>query len=112
MKLLKNELGLESNVTIEFIWELFLNQNRKCALSGVEIGFKKSVKREKKRDETASLDRIDSLKAYTEDNVQWVHKDINKMKWDFPVNRFLELTKLVYEHSIKQTGPANCLSAQ
>ena len=44
---------------------------------------------------TASLDRIDSSKGYTIDNIQWLHKDINKMKWDFSQEKFLELCKKI-----------------
>ena len=40
-------------------------------MSGVPIGFD---------DATASLDRIDSSRGYVPENVQWVHKVINRMK--------------------------------
>ena len=65
-------------ITKEYVWDLFLKQNKKCALSGIDLKFntKHSI-----YDGTASLDRIDSLKGYIEGNVQWVHKDINLMKW-------------------------------
>jgi len=85
--------NLEFNVTIDFLWEMFLKQNKKCSLSGEEICFRSKVKTS---DGTASLDRIDSSKGYTEDNVHWVHKNVNIMKWDLPVNRFLELVKKIY----------------
>jgi hypothetical protein len=44
---------------------------------------------------TASVDRIDSSKDYVEGNVQWLHKDINRMKWDLDTDKFIELCKLV-----------------
>ena len=44
---------------------------------------------------TASLDRIDSDGAYTIDNVQWIHKDINVMKNSFSEEYFMYLCKLV-----------------
>ena len=50
----------------------------------IEIKFKKRHNDSK----TASLDRIDSSKGYTEDNIQWVHKDVNQMKMDLPEQRF------------------------
>ena len=43
----------------------------------------------------ASLDRVDSSKGYTEENVQWVHKDIQRMKSDLSPKRFTELCQLV-----------------
>jgi hypothetical protein len=64
--------GLEFNISLQYIWELFLKQQRKCSLSGLDLYFGDHP--------NASLDRIDSLKGYTNDNVQWVHKDVNVMK--------------------------------
>lgn len=68
---------LEFNITNEYIWYLFLKQERKCALSGVELKFSTTSR---SFDGTASLDRIDSGKGYVEGNLQWIHKDINFMK--------------------------------
>jgi len=80
--------GLEFEITKEQIWEMFLNQNKKCKLSGDDIIF--SLDNEKK---TASIDRIDNSKGYTIDNVQILHKDINKMKNNLPQKRFIEICK-------------------
>jgi len=78
------------NITIEDIYEIWIKQDKKCALSGVEIDF---VKREKGI--SASIDRIDSKKEYLIDNVQLVHKDINLMKNSFNVEYFINMCKLV-----------------
>jgi len=80
----------EFSITMNYIWQLFLNQNRKCALSGIEIGFGNP--------QTASLDRIDSSKGYVNQNVQWVHKDINIMKNDLDTKTFLRYCFLVNEN--------------
>lgn len=86
---------LKFEVTGEFLWKLFLKQDRKCALSGVTIQFKDfGVDR---TTQTASLDRIDSCLDYTEDNVQWVHKHVNRMKWDTPNDEFIEWCKNIAE---------------
>lgn len=82
--------NLEFTLKIEDIWKLFLKQNRKCALSGMEIGFDKT-----RGKTTASIDRIDSNKGYTIDNVQWVHKEINRMKSNHTDEEFLELCQKV-----------------
>jgi hypothetical protein len=68
------------NITRKFAWELFLKQDKKCTLTGITLTFAESYEGEGVRLQTASLDRIDSNKPYVEDNVQWVHKAINKMK--------------------------------
>ena len=44
---------------------------------------------------TASLDRIDSKKAYTVDNIQWVHKDINMLKNKYDQEYFIHMCTLV-----------------
>ncbi len=101
--------GLAFSVTIEECWELFLLQEGKCALSGLALTLLAhrqpkpkqpdsdaggldggGRKKRGKSMQTASLDRIDSTKGYTPDNVQWVHKTINRMKMDMTDSQFIE----------------------
>lgn len=74
----------------DFIWDLFLEQERRCALSGLELTMLG-------RGRTASLDRIDNGLGYTKGNVQWVHKHINKMKNVFDQQYFVDMCKSVAE---------------
>jgi hypothetical protein len=67
--------NLSFDVTIEHLWGLYLQQNRKCALTGLSIHMRSHGGRG-----TASLDRINSDLPYQEGNVQWVHKVVNLMK--------------------------------
>lgn len=78
------------NLTIKDAWRLFISQERKCALSGVPISFS---------DRTASLDRIDSSLGYTSDNVQWVHKDVNRMKQHYDEDYFIRFCRLITAHN-------------
>lgn len=80
------------DITIQQAWIIFLNQKRRCALSNLPIDFKENWK---SNAGTASLDRIDSLKGYTIDNVQWVHKDINFMKQEFNQDIFLSYCRAI-----------------
>lgn len=80
------------DVTPEYAWDLFLKQNRKCALSGVEISFGERGKT------TASVDRIDPSSGYIPGNIQWVHKDVNAMKFDLQQNEFLDFVKKIYAY--------------
>lgn len=84
--------NIEVLISIEYAWGLFLLQNRKCALSGIELVFGYKMKT------TASLDRIDNDKGYIEGNVQWVHKDINRMKWTHTQDDFIKYCELVTNH--------------
>jgi hypothetical protein len=77
------------NITKEYIWKIFVNQNKKCKLSGRDLIMSKN----------ASLDRIDSSKGYVKNNVQWVDKDVNRIKSDFKESYFIELCKDIAEQS-------------
>lgn len=83
------------DLTIQDAWEVFEKQNNKCALSGIKIVFGET----RKEETTASLDRIDSSKGYTKDNIQWTHKDINWMKNKFDQGYFIELCKKIAKNN-------------
>jgi hypothetical protein len=85
--------GLEFTVTIQYLWDLFIKQNRKCVFTGEELYFNKTYRT--KTDKTASPDRIDSTKGYVPGNIQWIHRDINKLKKNYTDARFIELCKKV-----------------
>lgn len=85
---------IEFKITIEFAWDLYLKQNRLCALSSFPISFVRQYMKNWEGN-TASLDRIDSDGNYTENNVQWVHRDINQMRNRITVERFVEICKSV-----------------
>lgn len=87
---------LKVSISMEYAYDLFLKQNKKCALSGQDLIF--SLVKE----QTASLDRIDSSKGYVEGNVQWVHKEINSMKVNFDEQYFISLCDMIVEHSKKK----------
>lgn len=90
--------GLTFNVSMQFLWDMFLMQGEKCALSGVPISLSKAPRRSKELVNTASLDRISSLDGYENSNVQWVHKDVNLMKNKFDQPYFVEMCKRIANH--------------
>lgn len=85
------------DVDIEYLWDIFLKQNKKCALSNLDIYM--NEKCDEKKYKTATLDRIDSKYGYIKGNVQWVHRDINKMKNNFPEDYLIKMCELVYKNS-------------
>lgn len=85
--------NLQLEITIEDIWKVFEKQNRKCKISGLEISFASSQKN--RIDTTASLDRIDSSKGYTKDNIQWVHKIVNRMKNNSSDKDFIKMCNVI-----------------
>ena len=84
-------------VSIEDLSEQFEKQNGKCAYTGLELYFGKTA-RDEKYNRTASIDRIDSNKHYTKDNIQWVHKIVNIMKNDLTEDEFLNFCKLIVKN--------------
>lgn len=99
----QRNIDWSEELTVEYLWELFLKQNKKCALSGVDISLRKDQHTPINNINhnldyavfTASLDRIDSSKSYEKGNVQWVHRNINIMKNSFSQKYFIEMCNLV-----------------
>ncbi len=90
--------NLEYNLTDDYLLDLLRIQNYKCALSNISINLSREWR---KKQQTASLDRIDNLLGYVKNNVQWVHKDINFMKSTYPQDYFIDLCKKVVENYSK-----------
>ena len=88
--------GIEFRLTMEYAWGLFETQDRKCALSGVPIGFGTLAKG---AHTSASLDRLDHLEGYVEGNVQWVHKQVNVLRNTLPVVEFIEWCRRISKHA-------------
>lgn len=90
-------------MTTENLWDLLKQQDNRCKLSGLPIHLSKGdniplTTNHSNLDYSgwnASLDRIDSSKGYIEDNLQWLHRNINIMKNSYPQNYFIELCELV-----------------
>lgn len=82
-------------ITIEYLWELWLKQEKKCALSGLDLTLPQSSIDFSTRNYSASIDRIDSSIGYVEGNIQWVHKIINLMKQSFSQSVFIQMCKAV-----------------
>ena len=84
--------GYSFEVSIEYLWNLFLQQKQICAITGDYIPTIKE----------ASLDRIDSSKGYTEGNVQWVTYQANISKHVMSMNELYEFCKKVLNHANQQ----------
>lgn len=71
-------------ISIEDMQKVLELQSYKCALTGIKLN-----------PSNMSLDRIDSSVGYVVGNIQWVLKDINRMKSDLNQDNFIELCRLV-----------------
>ena len=81
--------GLDWGVTFEYLADLLIEQDFKCALTGWDIDAMEVNKN------TASLDRIDSSKGYIEGNIHWVHKMVNMSKQSYTQEEFIGMCKAV-----------------
>lgn len=87
----KNKLkGFNFELDIIFLKELITKQEGKCALSGLVMT---SFINSKDSKLNISIDRIDSSKGYTKDNVQLVCNQVNTMKNSLSEIEFYELCK-------------------
>ena len=80
-------------ITKEEAYQILERQKFFCALTGMPLTLHPKC--------NASLDRIDSTQGYTPQNVQWVYKTINLMKWTLSTEEFVELCEMVVQHSAK-----------
>jgi len=82
-------------VSPQQLWNLFVQQNKKCALTGLDI----ELSLESREAGTASVDRKNSRRGYFPDNIQWVHKDVNLMKSNFTQEYYVALCRSVAQHT-------------
>ena len=87
----------EFSITIEDVSNQWEKQKGKCAYTGNELTFGDNLNQEHPdhKEITASLDRIDSSKGYTPENIEFCHKHINMMKKSFEKEHFIKMCKLV-----------------
>lgn len=92
--------NLSWKVSIKYLWNLFLIQKGKCALSGIKIKLCRNSQKS-----TASLDRINSNSGYEVGNIHWVHRDVNTIKWDYTESELYNWSKLIYKHNKNKYEP-------
>ena len=98
--------NIDFDLNPEYLWGLFIGQNKKCALSGLDITLNKNFANKLgKRNNTASLDRIDSTQGYVSGNVQWLHKDVNHMKGKLKQPDFKKYCQDIYFNSLHKNRP-------
>lgn len=84
-------------ITVEHLRDVWQRQEGLCAYT------KLPLTSEGHQLNTVSLDRVDSNKDYTVDNIQLVCVPINRMKLDYTEDQFIELCRLVTHNVSKQT---------
>lgn len=82
----------ETDLTEEFLYRLFKEQEGKCALLGCEMTI------ERKHPLALSLDQINPSEGYTEANIQWVTWAANRAKGDMTQDDFYDMCELATSH--------------
>ena len=104
------------SITTENIIDLYKTQNGKCAITDVLMTYN-----QKEREDTdahilnptnMSIDRIDSSKGYTIDNIQLVCAAINKIKYTMSTLELQNLTADIKSHKINKDKENNVLQDQ
>lgn len=75
---------IDWNVSFDYLAELLIEQDFKCALTGWDIHAMEV-------NSPASLDRIDSSIGYIEGNLQWVNSKVNMMKQQYSQEDFIKV---------------------
>ena len=86
---------IDFDITIDDVLKVYLDQGKVCSLSGIPIGWTMVEK-----SHNISIDRIDSKKGYSRDNIQLVYPKINMMKFTYSQDEFIDLCKRVSSYTI------------
>lgn len=86
------EKNMYNDLTLDYVMYLWEKQCGKCALTGIQMTYKFY---EGRVNTNLSIDRIDSTKGYSKDNVQLVCMAANQMKNDLSMCEFIELCEAV-----------------
>lgn len=82
------------DIDLEFMRELWNKQKGKCALTGIQM----TTDKHGRTNTNVSIDRIDSTKGYTKDNVQLVCSVINFMKSNLKLSDFEYYCKAIVDY--------------
>jgi hypothetical protein len=82
--------NLEFTITQDDLWNLWVQQNGKCAYSGVSLGLLPD------KDTVVSIDRIDSSLGYTPTNTALCCFSVNSIKTNWSKTKMLEWIKAIY----------------
>jgi hypothetical protein len=81
----------ETDVTDDYLYDLFQKQNGLCKYSGIPL------KIQTKHLATLSLDKIVPEKGYMKGNVQWVCWAVNRAKGELDEKEFIQMCRMIAE---------------
>lgn len=90
--------GLEHSLDIDFLFSIFTDT---CPICGVDLLWKRGTR--KPQDNSPSLDRIDSTKGYTPDNVWLISYRMNRIKNDATLHELWLIWNAVSERTLESS---------
>lgn len=88
----------ECNLTLDYLMDLYYAQKGKCKYSGLIMEYEGVEKRDFN---LISIDRVDSTKGYTKDNVVLCCWGVNRIKAELSVDEFIKTCKLIVNENNK-----------
>lgn len=86
------------DIDLEFMYEMWNKQKGKCALTGIPM----TVTEHGRTNTNISLDRIDSNKGYTKDNVHLICSAVNFMKSNLSLDEFIMYCQSIIDYKNKK----------
>lgn len=86
------------SVTIKDVWDLFVQQDRRCVFTGKLLSM--SGKRDGQPSGDAALDLIDPGKGYVAGNIQWIDKRLQYIKKEMSDAEFIDLCEDVAAYQV------------
>ncbi len=95
------ERGLDHSINVQDLKDMLVQQDNKCALTGIPLSIEPHPKFKGKRiapPNRVSVDRIDNKKGYTVSNIQLVCDFANRVRSYLSVEQFIGFCILVSQH--------------
>lgn len=87
--------NIEFNITKKDLKDLYDKQNGLCNISKIKMTY---TTFERRKPFNISIDRIDSSKGYTKDNIQLVCMAVNQLKSDFDMDVIYKICESIIEN--------------
>ena len=91
--------GKECDIDVQYLLDKLKEQDGKCAMTGVELLSSRTNTRINSHPHTVTVDRIDSTKGYTKDNVQIVSYIYNCAKNNWSHDDVIQMAKGVLKYA-------------
>lgn len=87
--------NVSSDITVNDLYDIWKKQDGVCVYTGVKLILKNKRNTKEHNNFVASVDRIDSSKGYTKDNIQFISRTANLAKHTMSHEEMVEFCKIV-----------------